>query len=223
MLIKDNIPFLKTNWLSLLVLILVGFLFINRDPFGCNPIQVAKSDTVRTEKIQYIPQAPVILTQYTPSATDTVYKLVSPPEYKASEDLITLTKQYNALARDFLATKNYRDSILLKDTFGVQVGIVNLDDDVSKSSIVARRPSYQLNFPLKTITNTITVTAPPKNQFFYGGGITGNKSDIVNGANIGLQFKNKHNEIFGLNTGFQSYIGSLHPQFGVSFYKKIGK
>lgn len=194
--------FLKNNFLSIIVLILVLFLFIDRNPFGKKEtkIETVKSDTVRyyiTQPVQYIPQ-------YTPNQTSSQPIINIPPQYQPSNDISTLVQQYKDIVDKFLATNTYKDSITLKDSSGNRVGVVNLEDKVTQNQITSRSPNYQLSFPVTTVTNTITKYEQPKNKFYFMAEVTGNKYQIVNGGNIGLLWQNKKDQLYWIKTGYST-------------------
>ncbi len=219
---ENRMTFIKTNWLSLLVIVL--FIWVMFKPSGCGPSlpwEKGKNDTisVKSETVQ-VPQPIVIMPPYTPQqAGSTSYPIVIPSQYNPSQDIVKLTEQYNNLVKEFLASKNYKDSFQLKDSSGQRVGVVNLDQVVSENELKSTQPSYQLSFP--HTTTTITLKDPPKNQLYIGAGITGNIATPVNGVTGGLVFKNKKDRLFGLSAGAQYYNGTFVPQFGLSTYWKI--
>jgi hypothetical protein len=55
-------------------------------------------------------------------------------------------------------------------------------------------------------------------MLFFGGGVQGNQTLGVTGANVGLLYKSKKDKIVGLNVG--STIGEKLT-FGISSYWKI--
>src|SRR5690349_4333230 len=101
---SSTISFLSGNWLSVLVLILVVILFFNRNPFGCNPPQTDSAkpriDTVIKESTVYVPQPPVQIPVYVPVESSRTTPVVIPPQYKPSEEIAALTKQYNDLVKE---------------------------------------------------------------------------------------------------------------------------
>jgi hypothetical protein len=213
--------FIRTNWLGLIVIFL--FVWLMFKPSGCGPKAPWErngNDTIRSEtRVEYIPQPPVYIPQYIPVETSTSYPVVIPADRQASTDLAALTKQYNALLKDHLAVRNYKDSIQLKDSSGNRVGIVNLNDNVFENRLGPRNVDYTLNLP--HTTTTITLREPPSRQMFIGGGLTGNTKAPVNGVNLGLMYKNKKDRLFGASAGFQEYNGQFVPQFQISTYWKI--
>lgn len=185
--------FLNRNLLGILVLVLATIIYFQR----CNNDATGdqKADTVIVK--EYVQQPPVYIPQYIPIPTNTQPVTVIPPNYIPSSDYKDLLKQFNDLVNKHLETKTYKDSIELKDTSGVKVGIVNLEDIISENEIKSRKPSYQLKFP--HTTTTITLPYTPKNQFYVGGGILGNTSQLVSGAKVGIYLKNRRDQLYGVS------------------------
>lgn len=212
--------FIKTNFLSLLVLAL--FLFILFRPSGCggNDDLKEKRDTVIIR--EYYHQPVVNIPPYIPVESKPVsYPVVIPPSYNPSGDIAKLTEQYNNLLKEYLAVRSYQDSVVLKDTSGNRVGVVNLNDEISENKFKSRQPSYQLSFPSTTTTITIREPYVPRNQIYAGFGISGNQISLVDGAYVGLMFKNKKDRVFGASAGVLLVNGKIQPQFGLSTYWKI--
>lgn len=218
-----NLTYLKNNALGILALVL--FLWVIFKPSGCGPnLPWENKPTIDTAtKTVYITQPVQFIPTYTPQQTgSTSYPVIIPGNYQASGELAALTKQYNELVKEFLATRTYKDTIQLKDTAGNRVGVVNLNDVVSENQIKSRTPDYQLSFPHTTTTITIREPYVPKRQLYTGGGLTGNLVVPVNGVNAGLLYKTKKDRIYNITAGLQHY-GTIVPQFGISSYWKIGK
>lgn len=217
-----NNSFIRTNWLGILVALL--FLWLMFKPSGCGPnISKGKIDTVRVEtKTEYVPQPPVYVPTYVPvQSGSTSYPVYIPADKQASTNLEALTKQYNELVKEYLATRKYKDSVVLKDSLGTRVGVVNLNDEVSENKITSRSPDYKLNFPHTTTTITLKEPYVPNNQVYIGGGITGNTTTPATGIYAGLMFKNKKDRVFGGTVGFQNYNGVFREQFSINTYWKI--
>ena len=133
--------------------------------------------------------------------------------YLPSSNYDSLYVQYNTLKEQFLSKNIYRDSVQI-DTFGY----VKVIDTIQKNQSLGRSFIQDLKIPEKTITITNTISPLPKRQLYIGGGILGNKDDIVGQIQAGLLLKNKKDQLFGLSTGI-NVNGSV--QYGVSSYWKI--
>lgn len=207
--------FFKKNFAILVIAALMLMLYFQGcfDRFTNQP--QATRDTVTTQ----IPQPIVIMPQYQPQqAGNTVFPINIPAQYNPSGDIQKLTEQYNDLVKKFLASKTYKDSIELKDTAGLKVGIVNLTQGVSENELKYTQPSYQLSFPKTTIT--IREPYVPRNQVFIGGGLSSTLNPAVfSEAEIGLMLKNKKENMLGLAGTYNFPQNS--PGVKISFYKKI--
>ena len=132
-------------------------------------------------------------------------------EYLPDTNYDKLIKQYEALVRELLAKNISVDSIKIDS-----IGHIYITDTVSKNIIIGRSTSYDLHYPV--ITNTITLPAPKKTQWYFGVALQGSKQDLINQINTGILIKNKKDRIYG------GYIG-ITPngpfEFGIQSYWKI--
>jgi hypothetical protein len=166
------------------------------------------------------PQPIIIMPQYQPQQVgNTSYPIVIPSQYQPAQDLTKLTEQYTKLANEFLAIKNYKDSIELKDTAGTKVGVVHLSQTVSENTLKSTQPTYQLSFP--HTTTTITKYAPLKRQVFVGVSVESllNKPNIQQ-IDLGLLLKNKTNEDIISISGTYS-LPLKQPGVKIGYYKKL--
>lgn len=217
--------FIKLNfkWMLLVVLILILF---SRGCFNSFMPQKATSDT--TTRVIQVPQPIIINPPYQPAQSGaTIYVPVpgnSQPVTPATDiagltqQVILLNSRIENLAKEYYAIKHYEDSIPLHDTSGLRVGVVNLKQTVSENTLKSTQPSYQLTFP-HTIT-TINNYAVPRNQVYIGGGFnTGLKGTGFSQVNLGLQFKNKTNHMFGAALGYD--LQSKQTGLNITYYKLI--
>lgn len=179
--------------MGIVVLILVAIIFFQRE--NNDAIGNQRPDTA--SKTIYITQPTVFIPQYTPIPSQSQIPIIIPQSYKPSDNLEVLLKQYKELVEKFLTQKTYKDSIELKDTAGKKVGVVNLEDIVSENEIKSRKPSYQLEFPITTIT--IREPYKFKNQVYLGGGILGSENQLITGAKTGIYLKNKKDQLYGIS------------------------
>jgi len=140
---------------------------------------------------------------------------------KPQPDYSGLLAQYNALLQKHLETNMVNDKIELKDSAGNNRGSVNIRDQIRENKILSRDYDYQLNYPVVTVTNT--VTNPPKRKLLYGGSITGNyKPFSLNGGKVGIGYQDRKNNVFTLSEGAISFPGSgFHSYTEVGFYKTL--
>lgn len=219
-----NNVFIKQHWVGLFALLAIVVLFFITRPFGCNkPVPdtvVTKHDTT----IAYVQQPVQYVKEYVPIQTGSQAPVIIPPQYVPSTDNAVLLKQYIEVTNKYLALNTYKDSVVLRDSSGKRVGVVNLDDGVSENQIKYRKPSYQLAFPLTTINNTTIITKhdQPHVKFYLGGEITGNQTNFVNGGMLGVGIQNKKDGFYSIKGGLLTIPGQpIRPQFGVGYYQKI--
>lgn len=191
------------------VIIIVLVLYIAFSKNGCST-QHRKSDTTIVHDTTWSVHDSIIYSK--PKPGKTVY-LPAPTEYLADTNYARLKIQYDSLLREFFALKTYYDTVRL-DT----LGYVSIIDSVQKNGILGRSFHTNYKIPTVTVTKTITHYAPPTSALFFGGGVEGNKTLGVTGANIGILYKSKKDKIVGINVG--SSIGQ-QLTFGVSSYWKI--
>ena len=193
----------KKNILSLIIIV----LFILYGLKNCNGFfgqqQATKTDTIFSSHTEYVPQPPQIIPQYIPMPSSSQQPVFIPQQYKPDTTLNGVLRQYIELLNKYLVKNNYSDSVVLKDSAGHRVGVVNLEDQISENKFTYRKPSYQLSFPVTTNTITITKEAKKRNQLYIGGVIEGSTENGLNSAGLGLLFKTKKDAIWGFNAKYQ--------------------
>lgn len=194
--------------LTAIIVVLVFYVAFSKN--GCNS-GVKKSDTVTVHDTTWsVHDTTIYKTLKGKVLHDTI---ATPPEYIADTNYPKLLAQYNGLLSKYMALVEFKDTIRL-DT----LGYVAITDTVNQNSIKGRSVRSNYKIPTVTITNTITHYAPPTSMFFFGGGVQGNKTLGITGANLGLLYKSKKDKIVGINVG--STIGE-QLTFGISSYWKI--
>lgn len=195
----------KKNILSLIIIAL--FLIVSLGGLKtCNGFlgkSQSKADTVYTSHTEYVQQPPQIIPQYIPMPSSSQQPVFIPQQYKPDTTLNGVLRQYIELLNKYLVKNNYSDSVVLKDSAGHRVGVVNLEDQISENKFTYRKPSYQLSFPVTTNTITITKEAKKRNQLYIGGVIEGSTENGLNSAGLGLLFKTKKDAIWGFNAKYQ--------------------
>jgi hypothetical protein len=220
--------FFKVNfkWLILAMLFLYfyGKGCFQKPEFGQNI--TINNDTTKTQ----VPQPIVVMPEQKPQQTTINYPSQVPQHYAPTvpastfDELVsqvtTLNGKIEELSMELYAMRTYNDSIILKDTAGTRVGIVNLEQGVSENKLKYTRPSYQLSFPLTRITTTITKKESPKNQVYAGVGFSVPiKSLSIQGVEGGLLFKNKRDNILGLSGLYN--LQNRETSVRLSIFKKI--
>jgi hypothetical protein len=120
-----------------------------------------------------------------------------------------LKSQYLKLANNYGARNIYRDSLQLDN-----LGYVIVTDTVQYNLLKSR--SYLRNYKIPTVTGY--VKQEQRRQLYIGGGISINKSLELANLQVGLLYKNKKDQIFGVQTGISQ---NLQPYIGISSYWKI--
>lgn len=199
--------FIKKNFLSLVTLILVLVVFLQR----CEPPKPAEEptvvrDTVWVVKDSLITAKPQLTKTIQIESHDTIIN-----HYIPDTNYSALLVQYQDVVKKYLATNLYSDSVRI-DT----IGYVKVSDTLSQNQILKR--GYRINVKYPIITNTITLPAPKKNQLYVGGEVEGSLTSLVSGINAGLLFKNKRDQIFGLKAGLNT---SGEASVGISSFWKL--
>lgn len=212
---------LKDNWTGILVLILFVVIILQRCSDGKTKESIKDTLYTYNSDTQYIKQETVYLKEYIPGKT-----IVIPgnPKPGSSFDSAKLVEMYDLIAKDYYSKKGYLDSIVLMDSSGKKVGIVNVSDTIAKNDFIARKVDYQLQFPI--ITNTITKTYPQdlKRQLYLGLGITGNQNSLVNGANVSFIYRDKRERLYFAQMGPVAIDGvKIQYSIGTAWKLHLGK
>lgn len=197
--------FLKDNLVSLLVLVLIVALSIER----CNkkpitPQQPPKvvHDTVWVKKDSIIYSKPKII-----KTIDFKDSLIYIPDTNYAK----LVLQYQEVVNQLLAKNIHSDSLSIDTN-----GYVKIIDTVQKNVIVGRSAQVSMKYPV--IKETVTIYPKPVNQLYVGGDVSGNKTSLINQVRAGVILKTKKDQIFTASVGL-SVTGQ--PLYGVGSYWKI--
>ncbi len=203
MILLKILEFIKKNFFNFLILILVAIILLQRCGNGGGDNSSQKPTIVRDTV--WVKTNNTVITQ--PTIVKTIPGIPG-KEYIPNPNYDKLVLQYQALVKDYIAKNIHKDSIKIDS-----LGYVKIEDKVSKNLIVGRKTSYSLRYPI--ITNTITVPQEQRNQVYFGGGLEGNQSQIINQFNAGLLLKTKSDKIYNvyggvdlngqLNVGLQAY------------------
>ena len=107
----------------------------------------------------------------------------------------------------------YNDSLYIDS-----LGYVTVRDTISKNVLVGRRFSYDLHYPIIKETKTITVIEPPKRQLYWGIGLNGTQQGLIDEMTGSLMYKNKKDQMFGVNLGVNS---QFKLRGGIQLFWKI--
>ena len=218
------------RWREILILLLLGIILFLR---GCGEdygdktlVEVdgeqyelleSKTDTIYVEK-------EVKVTKYVPKyITKEVIKEVEIP---VDVDSLAIIKDYFSkitvkdtlsLAYDFPPVVT--DSLGNKPSGDLGFGI--LTDVISQNRIESREIDWYFKIP--TVYNTTIVKELPKNEFYIGFGTGIDQTNGLNNLSGNVLFKNKKQNIYGLNIGISNQLGEYKPFVGGSMYWKLGK
>lgn len=199
---NGTLTFIKTNFISILVLALVAVIFVQRYEPTETDLPFVVRDTVFVEHKNTIITKPVII-KTIPGEKE--------PQYIPDPNYEKLVKQYQMLV-DLYTDKNIETDNLKLDSLGT----IEIIDTVSKNRIKGRKVKYDIKIPI--ITKTITLPPLRTNQVYVGGGLQGGQNSLINQVNIGILYKTKNDKIFGIYTGMNTN-GQI--QVGLQTYWKI--
>lgn len=200
--------YIKNNFLSLVVIVLIAILFLQRCGGEQTSIQapIIIKDTVWVVKDSVVYSKPqLVKTIQSDSIIREYYRLPDTTPYH------TLLSSYNQLVESYLQTNIQVDSLKIDS-----LGYVQVRDSVSRNLVVGRSYNYNLKYPY--IKETIYIPLKQKNQVYIGGGISGNGRIGINQIDAGLLFKNKRDQIFGVKAGVNT---SGQVNYGLQSYWKI--
>ena len=193
------------NILSIAILILAVIIVLQRSNSSPDIIEkpIIIRDTVWQKKDSVIYTSPKVV-QSIP------VKVVS-EKYLPDPNYEKLVLQYQELVKLHLAKNIQKDSVQIDS-----IGFVKVTDTVQNNIVQNRKWEYNIKYPI--IKETII--QPPKkvNQLYIGGGLQGNRYNIINSIHGGLLYKNKKDQIYGLSVGINTN-GQI--VYGVSSYWKI--
>lgn len=201
--------YLKTHIQSLIILILLGIIILQRctAPKPCaEPVSklVVKTsvihDTVTERYDSIVYSKPVVKNIYVPKITSITTYIKDTTGHISPE-------AYSALAT------NYYSKVLYADTLRIDtLGYVSVADSVTKNSISGRTYNYHLHAAtvVNNITTEKTTIIPQKFQIYAGGAIMGNNKSLVNGFSIGLIIKTKKDKTYEFKV--------IQPFSGVTSY-----
>jgi len=134
-------------------------------------------------------------------------------EYLPDTNYTKLLDQYKKAVTELLGVNYYKDSLYIDS-----LGYVTVKDTISKNVLVGRRFSYDLHYPIIKETKTITVIEPPKRQLYWGIGLNGTQQGLIDEMTGSLMYKNKKDQMFGVNLGVNS---QFKLRGGVQLFWKI--
>ncbi len=192
--------FIKKNLLGMIIIFLIVIIFLQRCG-GCNNGNTSitiKRDTITTTiQVHDTFNTKPLLIKTEPV---TIESIKHDTIFAPSSNYDTLLKQYNNIAIDYLCTNIFKDEININDSNAV--GKISILDTIARNKLTGRNIVFDLKYPLKTITNTITIPLKQKTQVYIGFGILGNKQSFINGIEAGIMLKTKTDKIYDLGAKY---------------------
>lgn len=202
--------FVKDNLVSLVVLVLIVILFLERcndEPPTPQPPKVVH-DTVWVRHDSIIYSKPQIIKTIQSTVKDS---LIYVPDTNYSR----LVLQYQEVVNQLLSKNILSDSIRIDTN-----GYVKIYDTIQKNLVVGRKSEVNVKYPV--IKETITIYPKPVNQVYVGLGVDGTQTALINQVRAGLLLKNKKDQIYGASVGINANGQIIYG--AQSFWKiKLGK
>lgn len=154
-----------------------------------------------------------VIVKKVPIYKEVIVEVASKPEMLPDTNYARLKEQYMALLKLYINKVVYKDTIKIGD-----YGYIAVLDTVKENKITYRRTRDNFSIPVVKETKTITKYAPPVRQLYVGGGIMVNNSLGVRGAQAGLIYKTKKDNIYNITAG-ANVDGTV--MYGVHYYYKL--
>lgn len=154
-----------------------------------------------------------IIVRKVPKPYEVIVEIASKPEMLADTNYARLKEQYNALLQLYINKFAYNDTIRVGS-----YGYIALLDTVKENKIVYRRTRDNFDIPVVKETKTITKYAPPTRNLFIGGGIVVNNTIGIRGAEAGMIFKTKKDQLYNVKASVD-LDGKV--MYGVGYYHKL--
>jgi hypothetical protein len=196
--------FITKNFLAIIILLLVVVLLANRCDHNTTNKPTIVIDTVWVKHDSIVTSKP----QLVKVISTPIEKIITNIQYKPDTNYQALLKQYNALLTLYFNKNIQKDTLKLN-----KLGYISVTDTVYNNLITGRVYDYHITYP--EITKSITRHT---NQLYIGGGLEGNRINLVNQINLGLLLKNKKDQVFGASIGLNQ--GGV-IQYSINSYWKI--
>ena len=154
-----------------------------------------------------------IIVKKVPIYKEVIVEVASKPEMLPDTNYARLKEQYMALLKLYINKVVYKDTIKIGD-----YGYIAVLDTVKENKITYRRTRDNFSIPVVKETKTITKYAPPVRQLYVGGGVMVNNSIGIRGAQAGLIYKTKKDNIYNITAG-ANVDGTV--MYGVHYYYKL--
>lgn len=198
---------IKKNFSNILILFLVCLIWMQRSCI--KPINITSPNTKILIDTVYKTKKNTIY------KTLTIYKTIKPStkiliDNKANEDYNVLKNQYDSLLI------NCKSIVIYKDTIKIEKGTIVVIDSVKDNKVQSR--TYKEDYSLPVVINNVKSVELRKRQFYIGTNINFDRNVTLNNIQLGVLYKDKKDQIFGLNAGISP---NMKLNFGISSYWKI--
>ena len=154
-----------------------------------------------------------LIVRKVPVPYEVIVEVASKPEMLPDTNYAKLKQQYMALLQLYLNKMVYHDTVRV-GTYGY----IALLDSVKENKIAYRRTRDNFDIPVVKETKTITKYAPPTRNLFVGGGIVVNNTIGIRGAEAGMIFKTKKDQLYNVKASVD-LDGKV--MYGVGYYHKL--
>lgn len=206
---NQNLMIMKDKLTGLVILALVGTLFFQRG-CGTGDSGPKKPDTVRVVDTAWFKHDSLIVKK-----VPVIREIPGDIQYipQAPADYESLKADYKALQATHYAKRIYKDSIPVG-----KFGYIHVTDTVSQNALGKRKTQEAFKIPVVKETTTITKYEDPKRQLYIGGGVNMNQNLGLAGAKVGLMYKTKKDQLYGINSQVDL---KGNTTFGIESYWKI--
>ena len=190
-----------------IIAVLIAIIFLQR---ACTPqvtpevIPQVTYDTILKHDTS------VVVKKMKITSHDTTY-IPEDPIYMLDTSCDLVKARFQKIVKAHTTKNMYIDTILI-DSFGK----IYVYDTVQFNILGARKIAK--NYAIPIITKTMTIVTAPKRQLYVGGGLLATKDLIINAAELGLIYKTKKDQMYGVKAQLD-FKGNL--SYGLQSYWKI--
>ena len=190
-----------------IIAVLIAIIFLQR---ACTPKCTKTRELVTIYDTILKHDSSVVVKKMKIASHDTTY-IPEDPIYMFDTSCEKAKETFNKLVKKHVTRNMYIDTILI-DTFGK----VLVYDTVQFNQLGNR--GIVKNYTIPIITRYVKVPAEPKRQMYIGGGLLATKDLMINAAELGLIYKTKKDQMYGVKAQLD-FKGNL--SYGLQSYWKI--
>lgn len=208
---SNTFSFIRDNFFQLAtVVLLIVLMFMQK---GCSKQTPIASTEIRIDTVWVVKDTIVIgYPQLLRGERDTLYE--HQVEYVPSDSYEELVMQFDEIKQELFKKNTYTDTFRIDS-----VNYIAINDELQRNMLKNRKYDLKLKYPEIVKTETITKPYIPKSQLYIGGGIGGNKLNVLNSVEAGLMFKTKKDHLIGI--GVQKELNSTPVTYELKSYWKI--